>query len=233
MRKIIPIIALAVLSHTVSAQAEVRSVVELFTSQGCSSCPPADKILGQIARSPDVLALSFPVDYWDYIGWKDTLAKPAFTARQHAYASARGDGAVYTPQAVVDGVAHVIGSEGDSLRGAMQSQSGKSGAMSVAVSLAGSGVQVGAGKGSGTVWLLKVARSREVAIGRGENAGHSVTYYNVVRAMTRIGDWTGAAAKFDLSSTAGDDSDGYAVVLQAGSSAKPGAILGAAKSEGL
>ncbi len=233
MRNLLSVIAIGLLASAAPAQAEVRSVVELFTSQGCSSCPPADKILGQIARAPDVLALSFPVDYWDYIGWKDTFAKPAYTARQHAYASARGDGAVYTPQAVVDGLAPVIGSERDALKGAMQSQAGKSGAMSVAVTLSGAAVQVGSGKGSGTVWLLKIASARDVAIGRGENAGRSVTYYNVVRAMTKLGDWSGSAAQFDVPTNASDDSDGYAVVLQAGSAAKPGAILGAAKTSGL
>ena len=87
-----------------------RTVIELFTSQGCSSCPPADKLLGQLAGRDDVIALTFPVDYWDYLGWKDTLASPAYSARQRAYARARGDGQVYTPQVVIDGAYHAVGS---------------------------------------------------------------------------------------------------------------------------
>ena len=87
------------------------AVVELFTSQGCSSCPPADAILAELARRPDIVALTFPVDYWDYLGWKDTLAHPLFTARQRAYAHARGDRQVYTPQMVVNGTKPCIGSD--------------------------------------------------------------------------------------------------------------------------
>ena len=93
------------------APPDPRPVVELFTSQGCSSCPAADALLGQLAKRDDVIALSFSVDYWDYLGWKDTLANPKFTERQRAYAKARGDGAIYTPQVIVNGVAHVNGSD--------------------------------------------------------------------------------------------------------------------------
>ena len=93
------------------AHADPRAVVELFTSQGCSSCPPADKILGELAKDPSVIALSMPIDYWDYLGWKDTLADARFTARQRAYSRVRGDREVYTPQAVINGSVHVIGSD--------------------------------------------------------------------------------------------------------------------------
>ena len=90
------------------AQGEPRAVIELFTSQGCSSCPPADRYVAELAKDPSLVILSWPVDYWDYIGWKDTFASPAFTARQKAYAAARRDDQVYTPQAVIDGVAHAV-----------------------------------------------------------------------------------------------------------------------------
>src|SRR5262245_64759959 len=93
------------------ANAEPRAVVELFTSQGCSSCPPADALLGKLAHDPDVIALSLPIDYWDYIGWKDTLALPGHTNRQKAYSRARGDRNVYTPQAIVNGAAQALGSD--------------------------------------------------------------------------------------------------------------------------
>jgi len=101
------------------AHADPRAVVELFTSQGCSSCPPADKIIGELAKDPSVIALSLPIDYWDYLGWKDTLADSRFSARQRAYSQVRGDRNVYTPQAVVNGSLHVIGSDRDSIEGAI------------------------------------------------------------------------------------------------------------------
>src|SRR5271166_6724750 len=113
-----------------SARAQTRGVVELFTSQGCSSCPPADKLLGELAGDPSIVAISVPIDYWDYLGWKDTLADPRNTARQKAYAHVRGDGQVYTPQAVVNGSIHALGSDKVAIEQAI-AKSRKSGAMSV------------------------------------------------------------------------------------------------------
>src|SRR6476620_6154807 len=104
------IVASAVLTSA-AAFAGPRGVIELFTSQGCSSCPPADKLAGELARDPSLIVLSLPVDYWDYLGWKDTLALPGHTNRQRAYSKARGDREVYTPQVVVNGVKHVLGSD--------------------------------------------------------------------------------------------------------------------------
>src|SRR5215468_7884684 len=110
-RVVLPALLAAVAAFaTTEASAEPRAVIELFTSQGCSSCPPADKLLGELARDPSIVALSLPIDYWDYIGWKDTLAKPRHTARQRSYAKSRGDGEVYTPQVVINGVARAVGS---------------------------------------------------------------------------------------------------------------------------
>src|SRR5712692_3992351 len=116
-----------VASH-LSAQAEPRAVIELFTSQGCSSCPAADKLLGALAADPSLVPISVPIDYWDYLGWKDTLADPHNTARQRAYARARGDGKVYTPQVVVNGSLHVLGSDKAAIERAI-AQSRKNGAM--------------------------------------------------------------------------------------------------------
>ena len=107
--------ALLLTASAASAADRPRGVVELFTSQGCSSCPPADRIIGDLARDPSLIVLSLPVDYWDYIGWKDTLASPQCTARQKGYAAARGDGKVYTPQAVIDGLTHVVGADRDAI----------------------------------------------------------------------------------------------------------------------
>src|ERR671917_179365 len=104
------VVAAALTGPSVAAPSP-RAVVELFTSQGCSSCPPADRVLAELAREPDVIALSLPVDYWDYLGWKDTLASPAFSARQRAYSNARGDRQVFTPQMVVNGKVSCVGSD--------------------------------------------------------------------------------------------------------------------------
>ena len=231
------LLALATLLASPAMAAETRSVVELFTSQGCSSCPPADRLLGELARDPSVIALSFPVDYWDYIGWKDTLALPAFTARQKAYAAARGDGQVYTPQAVIDGTVHAVGSDGADVRANMASAAKRANVLNVPLKMTSSNgnlrVEVPAGQGNAGLWLLRVTHSREVAIGRGENAGHSVTYTNIVRGMVKLGDWDGQAKSFDTREPLDKDVDGYVVLLQAAPGGKPGAIIGAAKSAGL
>src|ERR1700709_1302473 len=123
------------------ADAEPRAVVELFTSQGCSSCPPADKVIGELAKDPSVTALSMPIDYWDYLGWKDTLADSRFSARQKAYSHVRGDRDVYTPQGGVHGSMHVIGSDRDSIEGAIKDTIKADGVMSVPVTMTLSGKQ--------------------------------------------------------------------------------------------
>ena len=211
----------------------VRGVVELFTSQGCSSCPPADRYLAELAKDPGLLVLSWPVDYWDYIGWKDTFASPAFTARQRAYASARRDDQVYTPQAVIDGVTHAVGNDRDRVQEALDAN-GRT--LSCVITLADRdgkiGIDVapkGGASGSATVWLLRVLRTANVAIGRGENKGRSVTYTNVVREAISLGEWSGGAAHFDATRPKLGEGEGLVAILQTGTAAKPGAILAAAK----
>ncbi len=215
----------------------VASVLELFTSQGCSSCPPADALLLTLARKPDVVAVSFPVDYWDYIGWKDTLAAPAFSARQKGYAAVQGEPHVYTPQAIVNGLAGVVGSDRHEIDEAMRAAAGKEGALTLPMRLSHSDgsllVELPDGEGGpANVVALRVVRSKTVHIGRGENAGRSVTYTNVVRAIDKIGEWTGERATFRLPDSR-EEGEGYVVLLQKGSLDKPGAILGAAKTAGL
>src|ERR1700676_3000332 len=124
------------------ALAEPRAVVELFTSQGCSSCPPADKVIGELAKDPSVIALSMPIDYWDYLGWKDTLADARFSARQKAYSQMRGDRDVYTPQVVVNGSVHVIGSDRAAIDSAIGNTKKSDAVMSVPVSMTLSGKQL-------------------------------------------------------------------------------------------
>jgi hypothetical protein len=213
----------------------VAGVIELFTSQGCSSCPPADRLLSTMARNPNVVALSFPVDYWDYIGWKDTLAAPEFTTRQEAYAAARGDGHVYTPEAVVDGLVDAVGSDKAEIDRAIQA--GKARALTVPMHLIESGgtLQIdigGGGAATAGIYVLRVAKAKTVLISRGENSGHSVTYTNVVRAMHKVGDWNGAPESLKLTELKGDG-EGYVVLVQQGTEDRPGAILAAAKSVGL
>ena len=228
---------------TAGANAEgVRNVLELFTSQGCSSCPPADRILSQLAHDPDVLALSFPVDYWDYIGWKDTLAAPNYTARQKAYASASGKGQIYTPQVVVNGLTDAVGSDLGAIEQAERTTAKRSGVLSVPLSVVEAegkiSVSVGAASAGapkvGGVYLLAFASSRTVTVQRGENAGSTLTYANVVRAITKIGDWDGAPVKLeaDLSQAHLNGADSYAVIVQAGEHAAPSAILDAARGPG-
>jgi len=213
-------------------------VIELFTSQGCSSCPLADSLLSEMIRNNQkLIALTLPVDYWDYIGWKDTLASPAFTARQKAYGASRGDHQIYTPQAVINGLSHVVGSDRDEIEAASRTAFGKDGALSVPLSAMrdGEGLSVDLGAApqetprEAAFWLFQVARERTVAIGRGENSGHSVTYANVVRHMRKIGDWMGKPVHFDIANQdlTSSDSDSWVLVLQAGTQSKPGPILAA------
>ena len=220
--------------------ADRPAVIELFTSQGCSSCPPADALLVELARdNPGYITLSLPVDYWDYIGWKDTLADPAFSARQKAYAQSRGDNHVYTPQVVVDGLVHAVGSDKAEIVAAVDSCFGRQGALGVALQTKAvpSGLSVDVGSApdgapkAGAVWIFQTLHHRTVTIGRGENSGRTIAYTNVVRHMRKVGDWNGAPVHFDIpqKDLAAPDADGYVVLLQAVSDDRPGAILAAAQ----
>jgi hypothetical protein len=219
------------------AHADPRAVVELFTSQGCSSCPPADKIIGELAKDPSVIALSMPIDYWDYLGWKDTLADPRFSARQKAYSHMRGDRDVYTPQVVVNGETHVIGSDRPGIEGAINNTQ-KDGVMSVPVTMTLAGkqinVSVAAGKGPSTahgeVWICSVSKAVPISIARGENRGREVTYHNVVRNLLKVGDWNGNSGSWSvpLENISREGVDAAVVYIQDGSRDKPGPMLGAA-----
>jgi hypothetical protein len=216
------------------AQSEPRAVIELFTSQGCSSCPPADKLLGQFAADPSLVAMSLPVDYWDYLGWKDTLAQRGHWKREQAYARARGDGQVYTPQAVVNGVLHVVGSDKDAIEHAIEKSRENAAALSLPVTLAVADgsvtVNVPAGKDVGSeVWLCPITKAVTVAIGRGENRGRTITYHNVVRRWLKLGDWSGKSLtwKTPVKDFQNGEIDAVAVVVQSGNAANPGLVLGA------
>ncbi|HEY9215748.1 MAG TPA: DUF1223 domain-containing protein [Ancylobacter sp.] len=211
-----------------------KAVVELFTSQGCSSCPPADKLLGEIAAQPDVIALTLAVDYWDYLGWKDTLAKHGHSLRQKAYARVRGDSKMFTPQMVVNGTAMMIGSDKNAVERSIDTAAHPGVPVTVETRNGRIYVNVGAGNvAAGTpsaeVWLCPVASRMKVDIGRGENEGTEMAYHNVVRGWEKLGDWSGHAATFETALRPKTEGvDAVAVLVQTGSAAAPSAIVGAA-----
>ncbi len=212
------------------------SVIELYTSQGCSSCPEADQLLEQLSHRPDVIALSFPVSYWDYLGWKDTLARPENTERQRAYAKQLGDGEVYTPQAIVNGVRNCVGSDREEIEAAVEATAPVVGEFAVPIMLSRENgkliVEVaGAPEGSryrkGKIWVATVRQPLAVPIQRGENAGVVVTYTNVVRKLTDAGDWEGAPVSYALPlSSIAEEGESIVVFLQA----KEGRIVAATRA---
>jgi hypothetical protein len=208
-------------------------VIELFTSQGCSSCPPADALLEDYARRDGVIALSFHVDYWDYLGWKDELASSEFSQRQRDYARARGDGAVYTPQAVVNGRVDVVGSSAEGIVAALGAPATQSVEVEATVTGTRLDVRVGEERSrpvDADILVAMVQPSATVQIRRGENSGRTITYRNVVRSLTRIGGWNGTAVALAHPIAAGSGGASYVVLLQ---HTNAGPILGAAVAETL
>jgi hypothetical protein len=204
-------------------------VVELFTSQGCSSCPPADALLGELAQRPNIVALALHVDYWDYIGWKDPFASPALTRRQRDYADALGLRMVYTPQMVVDGRIDVVGSHRSEVESAIVESAARP-KLAVRIEDDGRGghrVVIPAGDSSeeATVWLAVLDSEQETRVGRGENSGRTLKEFNIVREWRRIGSWNGSAIMLPLEATPGEDRNACAVVVQSGAT---GPVLGAA-----
>jgi hypothetical protein len=209
---------------TVSGRAqEPPVVVELFTSQGCSSCPPADAFLSDLARQRrDVLPLAFHVTYWDSLGWKDPYSLDAATARQRAYARHLRDDGVYTPQMVVDGATGFVGSNRAKGLSLIAGASRKSVSVSVARDERALLVKVGPGAGQARILLVGFDPWHETQIGRGENGGHTLVESNIVRSLTPIGTWSGSAVELRPPTPAGE---GFAVLLQA----EDGRIIGAAR----
>lgn len=173
-------------------------VVELFTSQGCSSCPPADKLLHQLAEKDGVIALSLHVDYWDYIGWKDEFANPAHTTRQKGYARVANRRSIYTPQMIINGSDSVVGAKPMRVSDIVQKHGQKKATVSLDLSRNGDKVTIGAqslgATGDMVVHLVHYATEKQSKITRGENAGHTITYVNVVESWNMVGEWTGAEA---------------------------------------
>jgi hypothetical protein len=224
-----------------SKSAQVKAVYELFTSQGCATCPAADEVLASLAKRDDVIALTLPVDYWDYLGWRDTLARPEFTVRQKAYAKVLGDGMVYTPQAIVSGIANVNGSNADKVERAIDKTAKPFAASRVPIALSAADGKLtidvasapdGVASKEATVWVAAIAGSVKVPILRGENQGRTIVYSNVVRAMMPVGTWSGKemVVQLDRRSFMLGTADRVAVLLQQGHG---GPIVGAAILDGI
>ena len=209
-------------------------VVELFTSQGCSSCPPADAFMEELTKTDGVVAITLPVDIWDYLGWRDSFAKHEFTVRQQTYAPNLPSRSVYTPQMVVGGMGDVVGSRRDDALQMIAAQAAKD--------MPGAEVKLSLFEGTlvieipesqkllgveATIWVARLASSRAVEIGGGENSGKSITYSNVARELTPIGLWRGEAVRLEApaKSEIGEAYDRLAVIVQRNDQ---GPILGAA-----
>jgi hypothetical protein len=212
-------------------------VVELYTSQGCASCVPADALLAKLTRRTDVVPMSLSVTYWDMLGWKDTLASDANTRRQKSYAAVMGHGAVYTPQIIVDGVSDVVGSREQAVEAAIDTHVRDDDAESIPVSLnetpqalhiAIGGMADRSMKTPATVWMFHLRGQATVAIGAGENGGHTMTYHNVVSDLRAVGQWKGEPLSIDLPRSAmeGLPHDGLVVMVQGGGGY--GKVMGAA-----
>ncbi|MCO5733539.1 thioredoxin family protein [Rhizobium sp. SSA_523] len=211
-----------------------KGVVELFTSQGCSSCPPADEALKKLVQQGNVVALAYHVDYWNYIGWKDTLSSKENTERQYGYAHSMGRSGVYTPQAIINGRQHVSGADLSAINGAVEDMTAKGAGMSIPVSISMKGdemsIEVGAGQGRADVVVAYFTKKEEVAVERGENSGRTVEYWHSVYDVQTVGMWDGKPLKITLPAKALGRSkkDGCAVLLQTSSpTGEPAAIIGA------
>ena len=207
-----------------AASAQPLTVVELFTSQGCSSCPPANANLIKVKDQSGVLALSFNVTYWDYLGWKDTFGRKEFTDRQVTYEPPLGHDGPFTPQVVVNGHADVVGAAPGEIQTLIAKSGGTQGPE---VALSNGKVSIGAGKapgGKADVWLVRYNKGVvEVPVARGENTGRTLPHANVVHSLTKLGSWNGAATALPLPSTTDDFSTAVLVQSPGG-----GPILAAA-----
>ena len=210
------LVAFGVWGESVAKQSPV--LIELYTSQGCSSCPPADRFAGELAKRSDVVVLSLPVTYWDRLGWKDSLASPQWTKRQRRYASRMGERIVYTPQMVIDGKFHAVGSSRAKVyRLIKQRRNENKQAPIIQVKQIGNKLLLTINptakpKKVLKVWRVDFIRKKPVAIGSGENGGRTVTYYHVARHLSALSNWQGAAKQQKLKIKS--HTDGVAFFIQ-------------------
>ncbi|MEF3047414.1 DUF1223 domain-containing protein [Pseudotabrizicola sp. L79] len=232
MRHLVSAACGLVLGLAGAVQAQTQPVVvELYTSQGCSSCPPADDFMAQLAQDPNVIALSLHVDYWDYIGWKDTFADPQFTKRQKAYARAIGSRTIYTPQMIVGGADRVEGNDPMKVADSIRRQMMVTSPVTLTVQRQGDRLVIRAVadpplKRGARVQVVRYLPEATVEIKRGENAGQAVTYRNIVTDWQAVADWPGDAP-FELTTDV-VGSDRAVVIVQ---SIGPAEVLAAAHAE--
>ncbi len=232
MRRLLgTVCAVSVGVATLAAEAGDPVVVELFTSQGCSSCPPADALLTELAGHEDVIALALHVDYWDYIGWKDSLARPEHTERQKSYAAAAGKRMIYTPQFVVGGLDHVTGYEPMEMAAAIERHRAAPQPVDLTAERDGEVIRiearaVGAVAGPVVVQVVRYVPVERVAIERGENAGRTLDYHNAVNLWIEVGRWSGTGSYHATTRVAGEHP--VVVILQR---APHGAVLAAARAD--
>lgn len=209
-----------------------KAVLELFTSQGCSSCPPADALLAELGKETDIIALAYHVDYWDYIGWPDTFGDEAHSDYQRAYAQSWGSSRIFTPQLVVNGTEGVVGSRRQEVDIAMQN-----GELLLPVEFRTYGdmlkINIGpkAGLNESVVWLVTFIDRAEVAIERGENEGKKIAYTQIVTGRQLLGMWepgTGAKLKLPLAEVLTEGANGAAILVREERNGLPGRIIGAA-----
>ena len=215
-------------SVTKVSKGEPKILLELFTSQGCSSCPRADALLPSFIAHKDVIAISMSVDYWDYLGWRDTFGQAKFTKRQHSYARQFGVGHVYTPQIVVDGRTHLNGADEDAIEEMIEKrreERAKNPAVALDVETRDGTLIISVGgmkkanpSKKATLWMALLSKEQRVKIRRGENRGEHLTYHNVVRKLTPIGHWSGEQmiVKLPKKHIEGRDVDGCVILLQDG-----------------
>ncbi|AKI03007.1 uncharacterized secreted protein [Hoeflea sp. IMCC20628] len=231
-------VATSIAAPGIARAGDFTGVVELFTSQGCSSCPPADAEIAKMVKQGEVLALSYHVDYWNYLGWADTLSSAASTERQYGYALSLRRKNVYTPQMVINGQDHTNGADREAVDKIVKTLSDSGAGLTVDVAAkidsVGLKISVGAGEGKANIVAVYFDDATEVNIKRGENSGRSITYHHSVRDMETIGMWDGEALSLILpvSVMSAYPGRGCAILLQVvGEDGSPGRILGAAMIE--
>ncbi|MBB3164393.1 DUF1223 domain-containing protein [Rhizobium laguerreae] len=234
-RFLIPLIAGVVLSGPLQAEdGTPKGVVELFTSQGCSSCPPADAAFRKLVNQGDVIALAYHVDYWNYLGWADTLSSKENTERQYGYAKTMGRSNVYTPQAIVNGRDHLAGADLNGINSKIDTYSSEGNGLTVPISAAMRGdeleIKIGAGQGKANVVMVYFDKEKTIDVEKGENSGKKISYLHSVTNVETVGMWDGKATSLTLPASVlqRPQLEGCAILLQSATAdGDPAAILGA------
>ncbi|MBY5332544.1 DUF1223 domain-containing protein [Rhizobium leguminosarum] len=234
-RFLIPLIAGVVLSGPLLAEdGTPKGVVELFTSQGCSSCPPADAAFRKLVNQGDVIALAYHVDYWNYLGWADTLSSKENTERQYGYAKTMGRSNVYTPQAIVNGRGHLAGADLNGINSQIDTYSSEGNGLTVPISAAMRGdeleIKIGAGQGKANVVMVYFDKEKTIDVEKGENSGKKISYLHSVTNVETVGMWDGKATSLTLPASVlqRPQLEGCAILLQSATAdGDPAAIFGA------